>query len=193
MRSVEFGKRKEEISLLSVSAEKVFLKSQFVDFMDFWRVLVPVVFAFTLVMLGGIDIFLAQIQQSAAAKSAAALKNGGSDEITAAIATANDFNRSVSLIQTIENSNKPDMPIIDAVETAAASNQIAITNISISSKDGSMTINGTASSEDQIFSFEKNIQGNSSFTNVAVPLSNIQKQINDGSFTFIMTLSAIFR
>ena len=190
MRSVEFGKRKEEISLLSVSAEKIFLKSQFVDFMDFWRVLIPVVFAFTLVMLGGIDIFLAQIQQSESAKSAAAVKNGSSAEIAAAVATASDFNRSVALIQGIEDGNKPEMPIINTIETAAASNEISVTNISIQSKDGSIAMNGTASSEDQIFSFEKDIQGNSSFTNVEIPLSNIQKQINGGTFTFTMTFSA---
>jgi hypothetical protein len=189
MRSIEFGKRKEEISLLSVSAEETFRRGQFVDFMDFWRIIVPVIFAFTIAMLVGIDIFLAQIKQSSMAEATAAFKNGSPAEITAALATASDFNRSVALIQTIENGAKPKIPIISVIEAAAASNGVSVTKISFQSGDGSVAFSGTAGSEDQIFSFEKNIQNNSDFANVDVPLSDIQKQMGGGVFVFTMTFS----
>jgi len=189
MRGTEFGKRKKEISLLSVSAEETFLRSQFVDFMDFWRILVPAILAFTVVILVGVDIFSAQIQQSSADGSTAALKNGGSKEVAAALAAASDFNRSVSLVNAIESGAKPEMPIITVIEDAAAANGVSVTNISFQSGSGAVSFGGTASSEDQIFSFEKNIQGNSEFANVDVPLSNIQKQANGEELAFTMTFS----
>jgi hypothetical protein len=189
MRGVEFGQRKKEISLLNVSAEETFLRSQFIDFMDFWRISIPVIFVFTIAILAGIDIFLAQIQQSSAAQSVAAFKNGNSADVAAAIAIANDFNRSVALIQTIESGAKPEIPIVGTIETAAAANSISVTNISFQSVDGSVLFGGTANSEDQIFSFEKNIESNSDFANVNVPLASIQKQASGGMFSFTMTFS----
>ena len=189
MRSIEFGKRKKEISLLSVSGEETFLRRQFIDFIDFWRVLVPVVFAFTIAILVGIDIFLAHVQQSSVTASEIALKNENQAEIAAALATSSDFNRSVALIQAIEGGAKPEMPIMSDILAAADSNGISVTNISFQSKDGSVAMGGTADSEDKIFSFEKNIEGNSGFVNVDVPLSNIQKQINGEMFAFTMTFS----
>lgn len=191
MRSIDFGKRKEEISLLSVSAEETFLRRQFVDFMDFWRILIPVTLAFTIAVLVGIDIFMAQIQQSSMVESAATLKNGNSTEIAAALATASDFNHSVALIQTIEEGAKSEIPILSTIKAAADSNGISVTNISFKSGDGSVALSGTASSEDEIFSFEKNIQSNSDFANIDVPLSNIQKQISGEIFTFTMTFSVV--
>lgn len=189
IRSFEFGKRKKEISLLNVSAEETFLRGQFVDFIDFWRILVPVVFAFTVALLVVIDIFLTQIQQSSIATSATALRDGNSAEVTAALATASDFNRSVALIGAIERGAKSKVPIISIIETAASSNGISVTNLSLQSKDGSVVFGGIARSEDQIFSFEKSIGSNSSFADVNVPLANIQKQTSGGLFAFTMTFS----
>jgi hypothetical protein len=189
MRSIEFGKRKKEISLLSVSAEETFLRRQFMDFMDFWRILVPAVFAFTIAILVGIDVFLAQIQQSSIVASNAALKNGNPAAVADALATATDFNRSVALIQGIEDSAKPKVPVMNAILNAAASNDISVTNISFQSKEGSVAMSGAADSEDKIFAFEKNIGSDARFANVDVPLSNIQKQISGGMFSFTMTFS----
>ncbi len=188
-RSINFGKRKKEISLLSVSAEETYLRDRFVNFMDFWRVLIPVIFSLIIVVLTGTDIFLARVQVTVAAESAAALKNGTIPGVATALDLASQFNQSVMFIQTIEKAADPKMPTVSAIADIASSSGITVTGISFPSGSGTITFTGTAESEDQIFSFEKTMQGDSRFTDVDVPLAGIQTPLGGGAFSFTMTLS----
>lgn len=191
VRGIDFRKRKKEISLLSVSAEETYLREQFVGFMDFWKILIPVVFGFTIAVLAGVDIFLARVQTVSSMESVTALQDGSLPDITVALSSASQFNRSVMFIQTIENAADPKIPVVSALtDIAASSSGIMVASISFPSGGNALTFNGTANSEDQIFTFEKNLQGDPRFTGVNVPLASIQQQPG-GIFSFTMTLARV--
>ncbi len=190
IRGLEFKKRKNEISLLNSGAEKTFVKTQLIDFMDFWRILVPVALCFVVIMLAGVDIFLMRMQDASSGSAVVTPAAGNSTEVTLALTSVNDFNRSVAFIQDIEKKASPEVSIITELGSIASSTGISIANASFRIENKFITLNAIAPSQDQISSFEKSIHGNSKFTNVNLPLSSIQKQPSGSNFSFSMTLIA---
>jgi hypothetical protein len=189
MRSFEFEKTKEEISLLNISAEENFLRTQIVNFVDFWRVVVPIILVFSIAVLVSVDIFISNMSQKEAADLSVS-NAGNSKQVQDALALVDNFNKSVSLINNIETNSKQQIPILSDLESVAINNNISITNISFdSSVSSTLSFEGSAISQDNIFSFQKSLQGDSHFSNVNVPLSAIQKQVGGNLYTFTLTLT----
>jgi hypothetical protein len=115
---------------------------------------------------------------------------GNSKQVQDALALVDNFNKSVSLINNIETNSKQQIPILSDLESVAINNNISITNISFdSSVSSTLSFEGSAISQDNIFSFQKSLQGDSHFSNVNVPLSAIQKQVGGNLYTFTLTLT----
>lgn len=191
MRSFEFEKTKDEISLLNISAEEKFLRTQIINFVDFWRVAIPIFLLFSVVILFSVDIFISgMLQKQSNSLNASGAAN--SKQIQDALALVDNFNKSVSLIGNIESASKHDISILTDIKNFAISNNVSITNISFDSSQGSsLSFNGSAISQDSIFSFQKSLQSDSRFSNVNVPLSGIQKQVGGTLYTFGLTLNVV--
>lgn len=81
--------------------------------------------------------------------------------------------------------NIPSWSIVLDELKARTVQDIAISNISLPSPEGIYTINGIAKSRNQLNSFKKSLEESQIFTNVALPLTNLEQK---GSIPFSITM-----
>jgi hypothetical protein len=175
----------KEINLSGEGALDTFRKEQFLHFINFWRVVVPVVMAIIVVMFLLADNFLSLTAKGIASQSAFNQQGDQLSQIAALEASSSVFNQSVALIQSVESQQSPITPVITEINNLAASNQITIDHISLTASTDPILVSGLSSNEDQIIAFKAAIQSDSKFGPVNLSFSNIQ--LNNGVYSFSMT------
>jgi hypothetical protein len=178
-----------EITFLGEGAKRLFENSRVLNFLSFWRVVVPVVLGILLGVFVLADIFIGTTENNIAASSTsvASLGVGTQKEMTDLAARATNFNNSVAMIASTETSLALRYAAVDAISSAAAKNNIAITRITLQSDDKPILVAGQAQSEDAILAFKSAIQQLPGFGTVNLPLAGIQGA--GTSYSFSMTFS----
>lgn len=187
LRGFQSSMHSKEINLSGEGAMDTFREEQFLHFINFWRVVVPVVLGVIVVMFVLADSFLAGTANSIAAQSAFAGQGDQLNQIAALQASSTAFNQSVTLIQNAESQQQPVSVLIKKINVLAAAKNITIDHISFQGLGSPVTVSGLTSDEANIVAFKDAVQSDNDFGGATLPVSGIQS--NDGTYSFSMTFS----
>jgi hypothetical protein len=178
-----------EITFLGEGAKELFEDSRVLNFLSFWRVAVPVVFAVLCGVFVLATVFLGTTEKNIAASSASVTSVGADTQKAMAdlVAKAQIFNNSVVKIASVEASSSLRYATLNAIATAAAGTNIIITRVTLQSDTEPILVAGQAQSEDAILAFKSAIEQTPGFGTVNLPLAGIQG--SGTSYSFSMTFS----
>jgi hypothetical protein len=185
LRGLRLDINDKEINLLGSGAMDTFHAERMLDFLVFWRVLVPVVLGCLIVVFVLANNFLGMTKASIESSSAFTEAGSESAHIAALTASSTAFNQSIALIANAEAETNRNYLMIADIDAAAATNDITVSHISFQATSTPILVAGIAQSETQIVAFQAAIQGDPHFGTVTLPLLNIQG--NSGAYTFSMT------
>lgn len=174
----------DEINLSGAAAVDTFHEEYLLDFMTFWRVVMPVTLGFLVVILVLADNFLGITKAGIESQPAFSQQETQAMESLEASSTA--FNQSVVLVASAESQLSGNYLMIADIANLAGANDVSISNLSFQTASNPILVTGSASSENQIVAFKDAIQTDGHFGTVTLPLSNIQQSAT-GGYTFSMT------
>ena len=177
----------KEISLLGIGAQEEFRREQLVNFLRFWRVIIPLSLGVLLIAFVAADLFLANVKRSLGSQ-ALMLKPSEIAALESFENEAKHFNKSVTYLQTVLGSLRPKQIILQKVVQIADSAGIALNRLYMQSANAPITLNGEAKTEDQILNFKKSLEEDVSFANLQLPLTEIKSGPTGLSFSMSFTL-----
>lgn len=178
----------DEINLLGLDIQEEFQKQQLINFLNFWKILLPSSLAILLIAIIGAQIVIGQVGESVAARqhslniSAAQLKNMNSLQTQ-----VNQFNRSVSLITAAQKETILKSPLLSEINALAQKDNITIATLTYQGSQAPVQLGGIAGGQNQILAFKQDVQNDPLFSNVNLPLSSIQ--IAAHGFVFNLSFS----
>lgn len=178
-------RRRKEISLLGEDLEDRFQDDQIMNFMRFWRFLIPAALGVLVVMFIVTFMFLGHTKTNIESSSSFSLSIGQMGEIDQLQASSTKFNNFVAIIRSAEDNLHPKYKIIEETKAIAETNGITLSRFSFQGEDTPASLTGIASSEDQILAFKNALGMNPDFTSINLPLTSIQPAA--GSFSFSVT------
>ncbi|MEK7212647.1 MAG: hypothetical protein AAB686_03140, partial [Patescibacteria group bacterium] len=186
-----FSPRHEDrdISLLGISARDEYRREQAINFLNFWRVLVPVSLMVLLVAFVGSDMFLRNRLKFLGAESSLNLGEARVQEIKELQARVADFNNAVGLIQQALSSSRPKTPLFGRMEKLLLEHDINLIRINFQDSDLPVILTGEAASENEIRSFYEAMRADKQFHSVNLPLADIKYGIQEVSFTMTFGVS----
>ncbi len=185
MRGMYSRRRDTEISLLGLDAQDEFQQEQVVGFLHFWRTLLPTSMAILLISIFGVNYILSNINTSLADKISRLASPEQVKEMALIEAEANEFNRLVSLLSSL-NAIPPKAAILKDISDIARKNNVTVVRLYNQSNSVPYKLTGIARNQDELIAFKKDLDTNPIFINVVLPLSNIKDgpQGVDFSLTF---------
>ncbi|MGD1003597.1 MAG: hypothetical protein ABR884_03440 [Minisyncoccia bacterium] len=176
----------KEINLSGEEALDTFHEEQLLNFMNLWRVLVPAILGFLIIVLFLADSFLNTVRSGIESQAAFTQQGKESSEVAALEASSTAFNRSVALVSGAEAEISRNYLMIDDINNTAAANGVTVSHISFQAANTPILVAGTAQSTDQIVAFKNAVQSDHHFGAVTLPLLGIQ-QDTQGGYAFSMT------
>ena len=185
MRGMYSRRKDTEISLLGLDAQDEFQQEQVVGFLRFWRLLLPASLAILLISIFGVNYILTNINTSLADKISRLASPEQVKEMSLIEAEANQFNRLVSLLTSL-NTIPPKTAVMKNINDLAQKNNVTVTRIYNQADNVPYKLIGQARSRDELIAFKKDMDADKIFLNVILPLSNIKDgpQGVDFSLTF---------
>ncbi len=179
-----------DISLLGVGAQEGFRREQFLEFINFWRVVFPVVLGIFLITFLSADIFLINLRRSLESQGAFQIKSKELAEIASLQAQAVQFNKTVSLIQAADQLRIPRGPLVEKLSSLFEARSIQLNRLSY--QDGSLPVrvSGQASTEDAILDLKKEMDRDPALSNIELPLTGIKKEGDGYSFSLSFSLKS---
>ncbi|HEY5220969.1 MAG TPA: hypothetical protein VIJ29_02355 [Candidatus Paceibacterota bacterium] len=187
LRGINANMRDKEINLSGDGALDTFHEERLVNFMNLWRVLVPTVLGFLVIVLILADSFLNTIRSGIEAESAFTQAGAEASQVGALEASSTVFNQSVALAANAEGQISNNYLLIADINTIASANSININQISFQSAGTPILVSGLAPTTSDIASFKNAIQNDPHFGTVTLPLLNIQQNTGGSGYTFSMT------
>jgi hypothetical protein len=178
------GKDKE-MSLSGLEADDEFRREQAINFTRFWRLLMPVALGILFIAFVVSDLFLIQVQSSLESHALFNLKPEQARENQALQAQAEEFNRTVALIQGVQKATVLKSQVWEKIYGIMNAYKITPTRFSLPSPGAPSTLTGMAPNIDDLSAFKKALEGDGKFQNVTLPFPNIQQ--NEGFVSFSMT------
>ena len=185
LRGLHANLKDSEINLSGDGAMDAFHEERMIDFLVLWRVIVPVVLGFLVVIFLLADNFLGITKTNIESSAGFTQQESGSAQIAALTASSTAFNQLVALVANAEAQGSHNYLMVADINAIAVANDITINTISFQSAGTPILVAGSASSETQIAAFRAAIQGDPHFGTVDLPLSNVQA--SGGMYTFSMT------
>jgi len=187
LRGQNANSKDKEINLSGDGAIDTFHEERFVNFMSLWRVLVPTVLGFLVIVLVLADSFLNTIRSGIEAEPAFTQQGAESAQVAALEASSTVFNQAIALAANAEGQISKNYLLVAEINTIAAANSISIDHVSFQGGGAAILVAGLAPSTGQIASFKMAIQNDRHFGAVTLPLLNIQPNIGGSGYTFSMT------
>lgn len=180
-----------EVNLLGDELQDRFRGEQILTFMEFWRVVIPVVFGILLLTFGSAIAFLVNAKAAVKARSDFNLGAPQNAEIALLEASAQEFNRAVVLISAAQQSLSPRSSLLTKLTSAASANSITINHIRFHSFSNPITLSGGGRMESDIVAFKAALLADPSFQSIDIPLTGLQTTATNVSFTmtFVYTPS----
>jgi hypothetical protein len=185
LRGFQSSAHAKEINLSGEGALDTFRKEQFLNFINFWRVVVPVILVLVVIMFVLADNFLSLTAKSIEAQSIFSQQGNQSNAIVALETSSTAFNQEIALVQSAEAQQRPVSPIITKLIDFATANQIQISHISFPGVGQPILLSGITQSENSIIALKNAIESDSDFGPVTLTLSSIQ--LNNGIYSFSIT------
>jgi hypothetical protein len=193
LRGLNADIKDKEINLSGEGALNTFHHEQLLHFMDLWRVVIPVVLGFLIVVLFLADSFLASVKASVESNAISSLPGTEAAQVAALEASSTVFNQSVSLVSGAEKQISRNYLMIAEINNVAAANGVTIDHISFQAANTPILVSGDAMATAQIAAFTAAIQQDKHFGTVTLSPLNIQQSTQGGySFSISFPLSAGF-
>jgi hypothetical protein len=183
-------KEDQEISLLGISAQEEFLRSQSLLFLNFWSIMFPIAMSLMFLVLAGANWFLANTE--ARLKSEVSF---GTPEQVAEIQHLQDrvteFNRVVQMIQ--DSSVKSSrIKLVSRLQEMAAKHNVALLRVNYQAPGFSVTLSGKAPSEGELGAFVEELKGWNELSNVDLQLNQVKEELDGFTFSvpFVWTPSS---
>ena len=187
LRGMSANLKDKEINLSGDGAIDTFHEERLVNFMNLWRVLVPTVLGFLVIVLVLADSFLNTIRSGIEAQPAFTQQGQESAQVSALEASSTVFNQSVALAANAEKQISRNYRLVAEINGIAATNGITINHISFQGVGAPVLVSGLAPTTADIASFKTAIQIDPHFGTVTLPLLNIQPNTGGNGYTFSMT------
>ncbi len=179
----------KEINLLGTSTEQLYKEKRALAFLSFWRTVLVSTLGFLLALSLGADLFLRDLGEKEMRASAFTLNEPGHRELAVLKDKAAEFNQMVSLIRGAKQGT-PEIGRIAGVINNLAGVEITIGRLYISPLDASVTVTGTAVSDEAATAFKNRLAKEESFTSVDLPISGIAPAAgNRVSFTIYLQIA----
>jgi Tfp pilus assembly PilM family ATPase len=192
LRGLDAGTAEKEINLSGTHAMDVYHEEQMVGFFTLWRILIPAVLGFLIVILVVADNFLYTVRSGIESEMLFNQHGVEATEVTALEASSTAFNRSVALVANAEGQITRNYLIIAEIDALAVPNNISVNSISFQASSTPILVAGTARAATDISAFKNAIQGDPHFGTVTLPLLNIQQSNEGYSFSMSFPLSSGF-
>ncbi len=173
----------KDISLLGIGAQERFRHEQILNFIGFWRVVVPAVMGLLLVSFVSADAFLINMRRSLESQQAFQLTKEEVAEISSLQSQAVRFNQTVGLIQSAKKLIKPKGPLVEKIEGLLETHHITMSRLRLQDSISPLTLSGEAPSETDILDFKKALDADPLFGGTELPLTEIRKTSGKG-FSF---------
>lgn len=179
-----------ELNLLGMSARKEFRKREFIGFMKFWRIVVPVALAILLLGAFGADLYLVHMRSLQSANTKGEISQADRAEMQRLAAQVKSFNASVVAIQIAGKDTFKKTQVFELVSTLFSESSTTLTRFFIPDKKNTVTLLGHANSEQDVVRLETAFKAQPlKFQDVNVPLTDLVPADNGVSFS--MTFSFI--
>jgi hypothetical protein len=193
LRGSDANLKDKEINLSGEEALNTFHEEQLLNFMNLWRVLVPAILGFLIVVLFLADGFLNTVRSGIESQAAFTQQGEESSEVAALEASSTGFNQSVALVAGAEAEISGNYLMIGDINNTAAANGVTVSHISFQAANTPILVAGIAQSTEQIVAFKNAIQSDRHFGTVTLPLLGIQQDPQGGySFSVTFPLSSAF-
>jgi len=193
LRGSDANLKDKEINLSGEEALNTFHEEQLLNFMNLWRVLVPAILGFLIVVLFLADGFLNTVRSGIESQAAFTQQGEESSEVAALEASSTAFNQSVALVAGAEAEISGNYLMIGDINNTAAANGVTVSHISFQAANTPILVAGIAQSTEQIVAFKNAIQSDRHFGTVTLPLLGIQQDPQGGySFSVTFPLSSAF-
>ncbi|MDO8536821.1 MAG: hypothetical protein Q7R94_01080 [bacterium] len=188
LRGLMPRKQDKEMSLLGIGAEDEFRHEQAINFMEFWRLAMPISLGVLLISFFLADLFLIQTRRSLETQSLFNVSPEQAKENQILEDQAKEFNRNVALISSIQKSATIKSDFWTKVHGLMSASGVTASRFSFQSPDAPISLSGEAASPDQISNFKKALEGDPAFQNINLPLDQIKS--GPQGVTFSMTFWA---
>lgn len=173
------------VSFLGVELADKFRAEELLNFLSFWRLVVPGALAVLVCTFIITNVLLSATKASIESAPAYNLVPEQSAEVAELAASSTAFNNEVAAIQSIENSPVPrESAIIGDVQSMAAENSITISKMTFDG-NAAISFSGIAPSEGSISSFKDAIVADTHISDFNLPLTSIQPA--GQNYSFLMT------
>ncbi len=187
LRGQNANMKDKEINLSGDGALDTFHEERLVNFMSLWRVIIPTILGFLIVVLLLAESFLNTIRTGIEAQPGFTQSGQESAQVSALEASSTVFNGSVALVANAEGQISKNYLLIAEIDTVASANGVSISQITFQSGGQPIQVNGTAQSTESIAAFKNAIQKDPHFGAVTLPILNIQQNAANGGYSFSMT------
>ncbi|TSC89581.1 MAG: Uncharacterized protein G01um10143_71 [Parcubacteria group bacterium Gr01-1014_3] len=154
-----------------------------INFIRSWRKVFASVLAFLSLSFGATDIaFIIQARTADQALTGSALVS--IEEISRLRSEAESFNNLVNLVSLAESEAGPVSPVINKIRSLTRANGITIEKLNLT--NDTAKFDGQAASEKNIVAFKDALSKDTAFSEVALPLSDIQPN-SDIGFSFSLS------
>lgn len=189
LRGIKPRRGDKEISLLGIGAEEEFHREQIINFFGFWRILLPVSLAILVIIFSVADLSLSNMRRSLESRSIFRLNNEQVKEIADLKTKVGDFNRSVALIKSVEQSKVSQGEILEKIQKLVQDNEITLNYFRFRSYGERAVLSGQTKTEDKILNFKKALSDDSGFKEINLPLTEISRTPQGFSFSISFLMS----
>lgn len=180
-------KEDRELSLLGVDTKAQYRREQVLNFLRFWRTIVPASLAVLLTAFLGSYYILARAEQDIKNRPTITLTAEQQKEETELGEKAQAFNKKVSMLAGLQKIYTPaKSTLLTRLTPIADAYEITLNRITYAS-GGAVTLTGESRIHDSILGFRDELAKSAPFKKVDLPFQNIQSI--PGGFSFSMTLS----
>lgn len=180
--------RDRDINLLGITVQEEFRRRQIIDFLKFWELLVPSLLGVLLVALVVPYLFFINIRHSLESQSSFSMSEKRTEEIGSLKSQMDEFNRSVSLISSLQGSLKPKTPLLDKIGSLMSSGGLTLDRLYLQPGGLQTVLSGEVKSQDRLLNFKNALAADPAFSSVNLPLPDIQPENNGLSFTINFVL-----
>lgn len=179
----------KEVTLLGIGVGESFHREQLINFLGFWRLLVPLVLGLLLLAFVLSDLFLIQSGRTLEAQTSFGPSNEQNNEHSALSAQALDFNRSIKFIESVRNSSTYKGRLWTKVSGIASASGVVIDRFTFSDPSSPMSLSGRADSEEKISFFRDALTRDPEFSGVNLPFSGITSCPGGSCFSLTFQLN----
>lgn len=182
-------KEDREISLLGISAQDEFFRTQAVSFARFWRVAIPASLSMLLLVFFATDILLGRTHLALKSQVDSAGGEAQSEEFGRLQARVEEFNRSTRLIQASVAARGPKFGMLQKVSAIAESEGASLSRIYYQNPNVAIEVTGRMRSEAEIARLQETFKKDSAFLRVNIPYDKVRKDVEGVSFSMELFLN----